>query len=381
MISPLHIVLLDYRDIHHPQAGGAEIFLNEIFQRIAAHGHKVTLLCGTYPGAASEERLGNFRILRAGNMATANFFGAYSALRLARRERVDLFVENLCKLPFLLPAFTRTPVLPIVHHLFGHTIFRETNPLFGSYVWLYEKLIPLVYRRLRFVTVSKSTAQDLVRRGIEAERMEIVHNGLDLKRYHPCPDVPKEKNALILYLGRLKRYKGIDTVIRAFARVRKQIPEARLALVGRGDDEGRLRTLARNLGLTEAVLFVGFVEEEEKIDWLRRAHALVYPSPREGWGISTIEAASCGTPVLASNSEGLREAVRHEETGLLIPHEDVEAWAHRMVDILTDVPLRERLGATGVEWAKRFDWDAEARTMRILVEELASSSRQKRATR
>lgn len=365
-------MLLDYRDITHPEAGGAERYLHEIFQRVAAQGHRVTLLCASYAGAPPEDRVGNIRVLRAGSKATANFAGARVALKLARREPVDLFVENLCKIPFLMPALTKTPVLPIVHHLFGHTVFQETNPLVGSYVWLYEKLIPLVYGGLRLVTVSQSTADDLVKRGLDQNRMEIIYNGLDLKRYYPSATVAKADQPLLLLVGRLKRYKGIDSVLRAFAKMRPSLPNARFVLAGRGDDQSRLQSLVGALGITNAVTFEGFISEDKKIDWLRRAHALVYPSPREGWGISTLEAAACATPVLASDSEGLREAVRHGVTAFLIPHGDVDAWSRRMHQILTDRPLADRLGASGVDWAQRFDWDLEAGKMKDVVEEVAS---------
>lgn len=367
---PLHIALLDYRDITHPEAGGAEIFLNEIFQRVAARGHRVTLLCAGYAGAPAEDRVGRIRILRAGNKVTANFVGAFEALRLGRREPVDLYVENLCKLPFLLPALTKTPVLPIVLHLFGHTVFQEANFAFASYVWLYEKLIPPVYRRLPFVTISESTAEDLRKRGVRATSMDVVHIGLDLARYDRTREIPRSDHPLLVYVGRFKRYKGIDTVLRAFAKARAEVPGARLVLVGKGDDLPRLKALAASLGIGDAAGFEGFVSEEEKIAWMRRAHALVYPSPREGWGISTTEAAACGTPVLASDSEGLREAVRHGETGYLVPHRDADAWAARMIEILTSAALREKLGAAGANWARNFDWNIEGEKMADIVEDV-----------
>ncbi|MFI5394431.1 MAG: glycosyltransferase family 4 protein [Candidatus Binatia bacterium] len=373
--SPLHIVLLDYRDIRHPEAGGAEQYLNEIFQRVAAYGHRVTLLSARYPGAKAEDRIGRIRVLRAGNTATANFTGARAALALARRERVDVFVESICKLPFLLPVLTKIPVVPVVHHLFGRTIFYQLNPLVAAYAWLYEKLIPSCYRGLRFVAVSQSTAEDLASRGVRLSRMDIVYNCVDFDTYGlPAGSTQRSDAPLLLYVGRFRRYKQIDIVIRAFARARQALPAARLALVGKGDDEPRLRALVRSLGVSDAVSFVGYVSEAEKIRWLHRAHALVYPSPKEGWGISTIEAAACGTPVLASDSEGLRDAVRHGETGFLVPHTDVQAWAARMTELLTDADLRARLGAASHQWARQFDWDVEAEKMRRIIEEVVAQS-------
>jgi glycosyltransferase involved in cell wall biosynthesis len=378
LAAPLHIVLLNFRDVTHPEAGGAEVYLQELFERIAADGHRVTFLCASHGHAPAEEDIGGIRILRVGNQGTVNVAAAIAALRLARREHVDLFVESLCKLPFLMPAFTKIPVVPVVLHLFGHTVFYQLNPALASYVWLSEKLIPPVYRGLPFIALSESTARDLRRRGVQASRMDIVPPGLDLGRYH-ARAAARSADPLLVYVGRLKRYKGLDTVLRALVQVRQSVPRARLALVGKGDDAPRLEKLAQTLGLGDAVSFEGFVSEDVKIDWLQRAHAVVYPSPREGWGISTIEAAACGTPVLASDAEGLRDAVRNGKTGFLIPHRDTKAWAQRMVHLLTDQVLRERMAAASAEWARVFDWDTQAHKMQTILEEVAAASQRKAA--
>jgi glycosyltransferase involved in cell wall biosynthesis len=369
--APLHIVLLDYRDVTHPEAGGAEQYLNELFQRIAAHGHRVTLIAGRYRGAAAEEQIGGIQVRRTGNKATFNFAGARAALRLTKTERVDLLVENLCKIPYFLPAFTRVPVLPIVLHLFGATVFQEANPAFATYVWLYEQLIPPVYRGLRFVAISQSTARDLERRGVRSTGTDIIEPGIDLDHYRVDPAVRKSPQPLLLYVGMLKRYKGLDIVLRAFARLHQKIPDAQLVLAGRGNDRERLQGLARSLAIEEAVRFVGWISEEDKLAWLRRAHALVYPSLKEGWGIPTIEAAACATPTLASDVDGLRDAVRDGVTGYLIPHLDTDAWARRMIEILTDEALRSRLAAGAQQWASGFGWDGQAEKMRRVVEEVA----------
>jgi glycosyltransferase involved in cell wall biosynthesis len=371
LASPLHIVLLDYRDITHPLAGGAEAYFNEIFQRVATYGHRVTLIAAKYRGARSEDRVGHLRVLRTGNKATFNVAGPRRALRLARQEPVDLFVENICKIPLLLPALTRIPVLPIVHHLFGTTLFHEVNPAFAVYVWLYEYLIPVVYRGLRFVAVSQSTADDLRGRGVRSPQIDIVYNGIDLRRYQGISPSPRPE-PLFVYVGMLKRYKGLDRPIRAFAQVRTVVPDARFVLAGKGNDRPRLERLVRSLGLSDSVTFAGWLSEEAKVDVLRRASALVYPSLKEGWGISTLEAGACGTPTLASDTEGLRDAVMHGKTGFLVPHDDPAAWARCMITMLTDAALRARLGAAARRWAQGFGWDAQAKAMCAIVEEVAA---------
>jgi glycosyltransferase involved in cell wall biosynthesis len=179
---------------------------------------------------------------------------------------------------------------------------------------------------------------------------------------------------LLVYVGRLKRYKGLDVVLRALVRVRRQVPNTQLVLVGKGTDRPRLERLIRSLDLGDAVRFAGYVSEERKIDWLRRARAVVYPSPKEGWGIATMEAAACGTPVIASDADGLRDAVRDGTTGLLVPHRDVDRWTQRMIQVLQDAPLRRRLGAASREWACQFDWNAQAEKIRRILEDAVAGT-------
>ena len=100
--------------------------------------------------------------------------------------------------------------------------------------------------------------------------------------------------------------------------------EVRFQVAGQGEDRGRLEALTDSLGLRDLVSYLGYISEEDKRDLLRRAWANVYPSPKEGWGISNIEAAACGTPSLASDAPGLRESVVNDRSGYLIPHGNIE---------------------------------------------------------
>ena len=362
----LHIAILDYRDIYHPEAGGAEVYMHEIFRRIADYGYRVTWISARDAGAAAEVREGNLRMLRSGNKATANFTSARAALRLAGEERVDLFIENLCKIPFFLPLYTDAPVLPVVLHLFGETVFSEANPLLASYVWLYERFIPRVYRDQPFVALSDSTAEDLRRRGVRMRWVEVVPPGLNLESFSAA--TADQREPIVLYVGRLKRYKQVENVLQAFARVQEEMPQARMVVIGKGDDRERLESVVRRQRIESVVDFRGFVTEEEKLEWMRRARVVVYPSPKEGWGISTTEAAACGAPVVASNSAGLRDAVRDGVSGFLVPHGDVAAWARRIRSILESDTLFRELQRGALEWAREFDWDTRATQMRLTIE-------------
>jgi glycosyltransferase involved in cell wall biosynthesis len=147
-------------------------------------------------------------------------------------------------------------------------------------------------------------------------------------------------------------------------------------IVGEGDDRQRLEGVARELQITDAVEFTGFVPEHRQVEYMQKAWFAVSTSAKEGWGMTTTEANACGTPVIASNVPGLRDAVRDGETGILTPYGDHEALARAMVKLAEDQEFRERLSGEAVRYAAGFTWDAAAeQTLARLQHRLESSRR------
>ena len=312
---------------------------------------------------------------RTGGRHTFSLAAPLYHRRALRGAGFDLVVEDLNKVPLFAPLWVERPVVLLVHHLFGRTAFEEASLPVASATWLLERPLALAYRGLPIEAVSESTAEDLVARGLRRERITIIPNGVDLALYHPDAAVTRFEQPTVLYLGRLKRYKRVDLVIRALHRLREQGIAARLIVGGTGDDAPRLRALVAELGLGDAVEMPGFVTEERKIELFRRAWVHAFTSPKEGWGISNLEAAACGTATVASDSPGLRESVVHERTGFLVPHGDVDAVAARLAQILGDPQLRDRLGRQAREFAAGYSWDAAAdRTERHLEAVIGGSA-------
>jgi glycosyltransferase involved in cell wall biosynthesis len=163
---------------------------------------------------------------------------------------------------------------------------------------------------------------------------------------------------LFAYVGRLKRYKEVELILRAFHALGH--PTARLEIAGTGDHRPALEALAQSLALGERVRFLGFISEEAKRDLLRRAWAVALTSSKEGWGITNLEAAACGTPAVASNAPGLRESVRDGDTGFLVPHGDVAALTGAFGRLVADPALVTLLGARGRRFAEELTWDRAA---------------------
>ena len=371
----MRLLLINWQDRLNPQAGGAEAHLHEIFGRLAGRGYDIQMLVSGWRGAPATERVDGMEVRRVGGRHSFGLAASAAYRRHFADRPFDLVVEALNKVPVFSPAWSGRPGVLIVHHLFGATAFREASPPVAAATWLLERPLGRVYRNLPVQAISRSTADDLVARGLRDVDIRVIHPGVDLEYFTPDPSVIRSSDPGFLYLGRLKRYKGVDLLLRALARLRAGGMQARLTVAGRGDQLEPLRRLTAQLGLEADVEFAGFVTEDRKRELLRTTWANLFPSPKEGWGITNIEAAACGTPSIASDSPGLRESVRHDRTGILVPHADIGALAEAMARLAASRSEVERLGAGALAFAGEFGWDRAADRTEAHLEEIVVSRR------
>jgi glycosyltransferase involved in cell wall biosynthesis len=341
-----------------------------VFGRLAEWGHSVTLLCSGWEGCAPRTELDGIEVHRVGRRYTFSLHARrYFRERWGRGRPFDVIVEDLNKVPLFTPRWSDTPVVLLVHHLFGATAFQEANPLLAAATWLLERPVPRVFRGVSTIAVSRSTAEDLVRRGLRPDDITVIPNGIDVEHYTPlAADAHRFERPTILFMGRVKKYKRVDLILRALASLPEGLSETRLVVAGKGEHLEELRARAAKLGLEGRVEFLGFVEEARKLELLRRSWVHVLTSPKEGWGIANLEAAACGTPSVASDSPGLRESVLDGETGLLTPHGDVDALRHKLETLLTHGDMREEMGRRARTFAKGFSWSASAAEVLAVLE-------------
>jgi glycosyltransferase involved in cell wall biosynthesis len=371
----VNILLVNWLDLENPQAGGAELHLFEIFGRLAARGHRVRLVASGWPSCAARTRIQDIEILRAGSRNSFTVVGRGAIRRAIAEERPDIVVEDVNKLPLFTASLSTLPSYVIVPHLFGTTAFEEVPWWQALIVWAAELPIPRAYRRSAFHAISESTRDDLVARGVAESRVRVIHPGVDAVAFSPRPGLDRTPHPSFLYVGRLKRYKGVATAIEALASARQRRADLTLDIAGTGDDRPRLEALATRLGVRNAVRFLGFVTDEHKLRLMRTAWANVFPSVKEGWGLTVVEAAACGTPSLTSNSPGLRDSVRDGVTGFLVPHGDVDALARRMLELAERPSLVDALGKNARRFAESLTWDAAAgATESHLAEVIATES-------
>ncbi len=362
----MRLLIVNWQDIKNPLAGGAEVHLHEVFSRIARRGHDVTLCCSSFPGAPREENINGIRVIREGGRHLFNFRFLFTYLTRFKRERFDIVIDDMNKIPFFTPVFVKQPIYGVTHHLFGTSIFLEVNIILAAYVFFMERLAVQLYKscRIPFIVGSPSTLAELQHEHFPD--VALVNYGVD-HTLHTLSGAVKSPTPLIGYFGRLKKYKSVDQLLQALPVVIQQVPGLKVVIVGEGDDRPRLEAMTSQLGLGHIVEFTGFVSEKKKVELLQQMWFKVTTSSKEGWGLTVLEANACGTPVIASNVQGLRDAVKDNETGLLYPYGDVHDLSAKILSLLTDHQLRNRLTTGAIAWAKEFDWEIAAKqTMELL---------------
>jgi glycosyltransferase involved in cell wall biosynthesis len=377
----MHIVGLNWRDLANPLAGGAEVHFEEILRYLVRRGHRATLLTSRFRGGAREERTDGVRIVRGGHELDFNLVVPFLYRRIAAADPPDVVLDDINKIPFYSPLWARAPVLAVVPHLMGSTVFREVNPVVAAALWAAERPVRRVYRRCHVEVISASTREDLVARGFAPERISVVHCGIDRARYHPDAGGAKTPAPTLVYVGRVKRYKAIDHAIRALPLIRRRHPETTLTVVGDGDALAGLRALAGRLGLDGTVRFTGFLPHAEKTRLLSSAHVAVNPSEKEGWGLTNVEANACGTVCVAADSPGIRDSIRDGETGLLYPWGDVDALAARVTALLDDPARRAAMEQAALAWSASLTWERCGAETLAIIERVAGAAGASRPAR
>jgi glycosyltransferase involved in cell wall biosynthesis len=348
----LRILIVNWRDIHNPEAGGAEVFTHEVASRWAASGHEVWILTSRFPGARQIELIDGVRIRRIGRLRWGTFH-LRAQRELARLDGFDLVIDEINTVPFFAPFWTRgtTRTVALIHQLAEDVWNAELPRPLAAMGRRLERRMLSVYRHVPVVTVSESTRSDLLRLGIT--EVTVVPQGRD----EPPHGVRagKEHDPTFLFVGRLAQNKRPDHAVAAFRSIRVQLPGARLWVVGRGPMEASIRA-----SLPDGADLLGHLSREELYERMARAHCLLVPSVREGWGMVITEANGVRTPAAGYDVAGIRDAIRPGVTGELADPADPDALARAAVSIVADAARYRAMCADAHAWASRFTWDKTA---------------------
>jgi glycosyltransferase involved in cell wall biosynthesis len=357
MASPpperLHILLLADRDWTHPQTGGNGSNIFNQVSRWVAWGHRVTVVAGTYPGAAPFERFGpDLVVHRMGGRATVFPRAIWKVMRGVGRD-ADVVCEVINGITFLTPLWLRKPRVALVHHVHRELYMGEFGPRLGRLLAAVLEALPLrlLYHRTPFLTISQSAGDDLAGVGIPRDHITVEYLGVEGEAYRRFPRSPEPR---LVYVGRLKAYKRIELILD----VLEAIPAAQLDVVGDGDHRENLEAEIARRGLDERVTMHGYVSEERKAELYGRAWLSLTASSSEGWSLTVMEAALCGTPSAAMAIGGLPESILDGETGVLAHSAD--ELKQRVRGLMERPQELERLGTAAERRARTFTWDRSA---------------------
>ena len=350
----MRIAILNWRDLTHPEGGGAERYAVNIATGLVERGHTVTLLCADHGQAPRDEMVDGVRLRRRGGRV-----GVYpQALRGVRAlERAespfDVVVDVQNGLPFFAPLATRTPVVSLVHHVHREQWPVVFGPVAARIGWGIEsRLSPRVYRGRQYVAVSGRTRDELAELGVDPSHIAVIHNGTDKPM---STGVARSHHPTIVILGRLVPHKRVEQAIDVLARLTQSFPDIRLRIIGDGWWAPTVRAHAEACGVSDRVAHLGFISEERKHAELAAAWVALAPSIKEGWGLNVVEAASHGVPTVAYHGAGgLSESIEDGLTGLLV--HDFDAMVAATSRLLSDQLLRTTLGAAARDHARQFTW-------------------------
>lgn len=413
----MRILWYNWRDIKNPDAGGAEVFTHEVCKRLAIQKDEmnnsrwsITLFTASFPNGKEEEIIDGIRIVRRGNKY--NVYNKAKEFFRKNKDDYDIIVDEINTKPFMTPTFVRDkPIVALVHQLAREFWFYETPfPVNLLGYLLLEKQWLKKYIKIPTITVSQSSKQDLLEWGFK--NVLVVPEGINFK---PLDKLPiKESVPTVIFVGRLKKAKKPDDAIRAFKIIKDEMPEARMWIVGDGYMMNKLKRLAYSAtgkvkyynskhqqnqhflddnGLADVtkpagvhmdssssvevttiaveksdsvnsidpnITFFGKVSVSKKLELMSRAHLLLVPGVREGWGLVVTEANAMGTPAIGYEVHGLRDSILDGLTGRLVTRGDPVAMAIEAVELLTNKEMLRVYSTNALNNSRNFDWDKTA---------------------
>jgi glycosyltransferase involved in cell wall biosynthesis len=362
----MKLLLLNWKDVEHPKVGGAELIVHYFAQELVKAGHEVTLVCSSFPGAKPETEIDGVRIIRRGSLYTV-FWHAYRYYKQLK-EKPDFVIEHINTIGWMTPLYVPAEKRRAYLNQLAQAVWMYEFPWPLSWIgFVMERLQYLLYKTTTFLCYSQSTQDNLISYGIPAENIRQFTMGLDHTRY--VPGEKKTKYPLFLFVARLVSMKRPRLCFEAFLEVLKKHPEAKFVFIGQGPEQFFINQaiydheVQRSVKVITNAFFVDKKSKDPKVTYMQQAWAHVLPSVKEGWGMVVTETAACGTPSIVSNVSGLRDSVQDGKSGVILSENPSKyELAEAMIRIIEDEPLRQKLSAGAIKWAKNFEWEKSYRS-------------------
>ncbi|MEJ5173572.1 MAG: glycosyltransferase family 4 protein [Hydrogenothermaceae bacterium] len=351
----MKILHLIYDHINNPWVGGgAAVRVYEIYRRLSEKGYTITVISGNYPGAKDYKINDNFEYKFVGSQKSyiiSTFSYAINVWELLKdiHKQYDVIIEDFAPWnPCFSLLITKKSILQL-HHKEGVNILKRYN-IFGLPFFVLENIYPRFFKRVMFV--SQESKNKFKVDGA------IIPNGISRIEEHIS------SGSYISYIGRIDIYnKGLDILVNAIKDIDLKIP---IRIAGKGKDIKRLKEYIKLFNLERKVFFDGFLDEEEKYNFIKNSKFLLIPSRFEGQAIVALEAAAMGKPVIVSDIPELKYVVENG-FGISFKREDPIDLKKKILFLLEHPELIEEMGRKGIEFAKNFTWDRISKIYETLL--------------
>lgn len=357
----MNILILSWRDIKNPKGGGAEVLTHEMAKNWVKNGNQVTLFSSSFPGSLSLETIDNVRIIRQGHPDARSLIFSVHFLAFLyyvhKSKNFDIVVDEIHGLPFFTPWYVRGRKVVLICEVASNLWIKMFGPVFGSIGRILEQLyLKYIYKDIPYLTISNSTKGELINEGVKDKNITVLPMGLTVPKNIEKKN--KEKDTTLIYVGRLTKSKGIEDAIKALSIISKSYSKVKLWIVGGGDKEyvNFLKKIANSLNINDRITFFGYVSLEKKFELMERAHILVVPSIKEGWGLTIPEAGRVGTPAVGYNVEGLREVILDGKTGILTTKNNYKNLAENIIKMLGDKLMYEACAKAAKKLSLSYNW-------------------------
>lgn len=368
------LLMITWRDIHSIFAGGAEVLTHGLLKKLTKD-YDITVLTSAFPNCKTTEIIDGIRYIRLGSKKH-NYIGKYnwrvylSVLKywyknIRNKTHYDVVIEQINNVPFFYFLYGSKNTIIFINQLTRENWFVQLPKTIAWIGFLFLEPFYLTLMRLlklNIITISNSTKNRLMEWKMLERNIHIITMGINLKPLEKVQPKARFKDFTVLSFGDVRPMKQTHHQLKAFEIAKKSIPNLKLIIVGKLNGLYGVRILDhidRSIYRND-IFYYSFVSEQKKAALMKRSHVILQTSTREGWGLTVTEANSKGTPAIVYNTDGLRDSVKNNITGLVCAKNTPSSLAANIVKIHDDKKVYKQLSVNSLAMSKEMTFDNTA---------------------
>jgi glycosyltransferase involved in cell wall biosynthesis len=365
----MKILWFTWKDITHPEAGGAEFLGDKIASQLAREGHEVIILTSRYKDALHKEKHNGYEIIRVGNRYTV-YWQAFLYYIKHLKGWPDKIIEEINTIPFMTQWYAKEKRTLLIYQLCREIWFYQLPLPFNLIGYLSEPIYLFLLSKNKVITESQSTKDDLLRYGFKKENIQIFPVCIDIEPLKSLAEKNSYEKFTVLSLGAIRNMKQTLDQIKAFELARNEIPELQMKIAGKliGKYGKQVLNYIENSKYKNDIEYLGKVSKEKKIELMRRSHVILVTSVKEGWGLIVTEAGSQATPAIVYDVDGLRDSVTNRETGIIVKlGKNINQMKEEIMNLYKNKDLLKKLSANTLENSKKYSLENTLKAFKNVI--------------